>query len=599
MPAAAPPGVGGTCSGGAPVTLGSPLRIAILGFGPRGFACLERLAIEAARKTPQVPLQVTAHDPFPHPGAAVIYDQDQPSELLLNFPVGNVDIWSQDNDRVPSDQRLTLLEWLRRHHPEWARAGAYAPRRLVGAYLRDAYGVLLDHLPASVGFRHVPSVVTRVARREDGWVVRHRDRRLDCRSVDQVVLTTGHGTWEPAPEAGGWIDALPPPGRTTIVPGVFPVEQRLFPEAVPPGSTVGVRGFALTWIDAALALTSGRGGRFDGLEGTDPGYRAGGDDVGAVIPFSRTGLPMSAKPGPALIQRSQEVDGRWRRLRANLQRAAPLSPLVIVRSLRSASAAALSDLRGWSLSRSVGHVHAALVEALGNGIPTSGATSAGPLRERIRQSLEVARGRMGPGGAWALGEAWRQAYPVLVERTSHGGLDPSFGPAFRALARAMERLAFGPPAENVARVLALTKAGVLDLRFVWRPAIGAGKEGLELRADDCVAALDVLVDGVVTPPGLIHADDLVQDLRDRGHVRLAPGTAGLEITPSGQCIATSGEPTPGLSAMGRVTEGWVLGNDTLSRSLHPHAANWARRILAPHLTGVPDEAAASSQGEPG
>lgn len=579
--------------------LRTPLRIAILGFGPRGFACLERLAMEMARTSPPFPLQVTAHDPFPHPGAAVIYDQDQPAELLLNFPVGNVDIWSRDNHHVPSDRRLTLLEWLQRAHPEWARAGAYAPRRLVGAYLRDAYGVLLDHLPESIAFRHVPAVATGVARQADGWVVRHRDPRLDRGSLDQVVLTTGHGTWEPAPVGGGWTDALPPTGRTSIAPGVFPVEQNLSIEAVPPGSTVGVRGFALTWIDATVALTSARGGRFDGLEGTHPEYTAGGDDVGAVIPFSRTGLPMSAKPGSALIQRTLEVEDHWRRLRASLQGTARLSPHVIVESLRSASAAALSDLRGWDIFSSAGRVQAALVEALGNGSAPSGAPPARHLRERIRRSLEVARGRAGPGGAWALGEAWRQAYPVLVARTSHGGLDPSFGPAFQALARAMERLAFGPPAENVARMLALTKAGVLDLRFVWRPTIGAGQAGLELRADGCVAELDVLVNGVVPPPGLLHAGDLVQELRHRGHVRPAPGTRALEVTPSGQCVSTSGDPTPGLSAMGRVTEGWVLGNDTLSRNLHPHAAKWARRVLAPHLTGAPVDTAVSNAGEPG
>jgi hypothetical protein len=37
--------------------------------------------------------------------------------------------------------------------------------------------------------------------------------------------------------------------------------------------------------------------------------------------------------------------------------------------------------------------------------------------------------------------------------------------------------------------------------------------------------------------------------------------------------------TPGLAAIGRPTEDSVIGNDTLSRTLHPLADRWARRVL--------------------
>jgi diaminopimelate decarboxylase len=34
----------------------------------------------------------------------------------------------------------------------------------------------------------------------------------------------------------------------------------------------------------------------------------------------------------------------------------------------------------------------------------------------------------------------------------------------------------------------------------------------------------------------------------------------------------------GLSVFGRATEGWVVGNDTLSRTLHQQIENWAETI---------------------
>ena len=50
------------------------------------------------------------------------------------------------------------------------------------------------------------------------------------------------------------------------------------------------------------------------------------------------------------------------------------------------------------------------------------------------------------------------------------------------------------------------------------------------------------------------------------------------MTPDGSCRARDGSITPGLAAIGRPTEDSVIGNDTLSRSLHPQADRWARRV---------------------
>ena len=65
-----------------------------------------------------------------------------------------------------------------------------------------------------------------------------------------------------------------------------------------------MRGFALTFIDAALALTEGRGGSFEPL---DHPYRLRYCPATATSASSsrsrRTGRPMLAKPGPAVAAR--------------------------------------------------------------------------------------------------------------------------------------------------------------------------------------------------------------------------------------------------------------------------------------------------------
>ena len=61
--------------------------------------------------------------------------------------------------------------------------------------------------------------------------------------------------------------------------------------------------------------------------------------------------------------------------------------------------------------------------------------------------------------------------------------------------------------------------------------------------------------------------------------RIIAGRRGLEVADDASCIDAGGNLTRGLSAIGRPTEDSVIGNDTLSRSLHPHAERWAQRVV--------------------
>ena len=70
---------------------------------------------------------------------------------------------------------------------------------------------------------------------------------------------------------------------------------------------------------------------------------------------------------------------------------------------------------------------------------------------------------MPPGREWALGHAWRALYPAIVSRLSGDGLAAGDWPAFLRLAAEMERIAFGPPPVNAAKLLALVEAGRVDL----------------------------------------------------------------------------------------------------------------------------------------
>ena len=62
----------------------------------------------------------------------------------------------------------------------------------------------------------------------------------------------------------------------------------------------------------------------------------------------------------------------------------------------------------------------------------------------------------------------------------------------------------------------------------------------------------------------------------------------MAVAPDACCLASDGTRIRGLSALGRPTEDVVIGNDTLSRSLHSAADLWAERVARLH-TEEPDE----------
>ena len=68
---------------------------------------------------------------------------------------------------------------------------------------------------------------------------------------------------------------------------------------------------------------------------------------------------------------------------------------------------------------------------------------------------------------------------------------------------------------------------------------------------------------------------------------MRPGRRGLDVAPDAGVIGPDGRRVPGLSVIGRATEDSVIGNDTLSRTLHPHADRWAARVVRRAVAAAP------------
>lgn len=544
--------------------------VAIVGLGPKGLYSLESLVDAATRTAPGTPLRVDIFEPHETPGAGPVYDPIQPAYLTMNYSADQIDMW-RAGERDP--RRRSFVQWWKGRHGE--APPAFPPRADVGRYLSHGFDLIRGVVPTGMELRLVRGRALALHPAKIGWEVEFSpgpDRRPRGRRYDEVLITTGHETHWAGGLAAEWSH------RASLVPAVFPTISRLTGSCVPPGTTVAVRGFGLTFIDAALALTEGRGGRFEPTTRLDRlRYVREGSEPRLILPFSRSGRPTLAKPDPGrFVNLEPIIAPHVARLVGAVRRPdvdADLLPAIVAVAAdllaRDADmpAAAMDGLREMVFAR--------LERVIGDDAPRYE-----PVEDELRRSVAVGMGLAPVDGPAALGQSWRSLYPAVVRAFSHAGLGDRGGSRFLRLAAGMERLSFGPPCENAAKLLALIDAGIVDLAYVSGGRVESDQSGSWLVSATDLTSVDVVVDAVLPPAGVpAGGRGITQQIVRDGHARLVAGGRGIDVRADGACIGVDGSVTPGLSAVGRPTEDAVIGNDTLSRRLHHHPELWAERIV--------------------
>ncbi|MCX7567704.1 FAD/NAD(P)-binding protein [Sulfitobacter sp. F26169L] len=504
---------------------GKRKTIAIIGCGPKGLYALDSLS-QVGRNNPASQIDLHIFEASPHPGAGPIYDPSQPDILLMNFPARMIDAWT--DGRGPD-----FLKWSHSNGSSVA-ADDYVPRSNVGAYLGWCFKKVVENAPANINLTLHTTSVTSLRQKQDGWIVTPSGI-----VVDEVLVSTGHQDWLRENSADSAITVSSP----------YPISKTLTPASVRAGAIVACRGFALTFIDMMLALTEGRGGVFTEID-KGHSYQPSGQEPALIAPFSRSGRPMRAKVSQTQFTPPRDVEFWTEQLdgfqmvlgdpRVDLFSEHIWTKLLsIADKLQGASGGAAREFfDDWTATPFDAH----------------------RCRDALRLGYDIASGRIAPDIGWALAETWRRCYPQLIRWISYRELCQHDAALFLEVAAEMERLAFGPPAQNVGKLICLEEAGLISFDHLTNPPNA-----------------DVIIDATIPSAGAAALSEPLAGLLRDGHVSVG-ALGGLRINADGQSLCNNGV-TAGLSIIGRATEGCVLGNDTLSRLLHDLPERWAKQVL--------------------
>ncbi len=626
----------------------APLRLAVVGAGPKALYALEELTAlldaagsatataddagaAASESSAASGLIVTVIDPVAVPGTGAAYHSGQPHHLRLNVTAAILDEPATgDFPAYPS--------WVQDPYPQLADE-PYPPRAVVGEYLAQRWQQMIHGLSRHARVEHARARVTDLRREGSAWHLTTDAAPADVGPVDEVLIATGHAAGHRGALVHHWSSPLP------LVPAVLPAERMLSAEQVPPGSRVAVRGGALTFIDACLTLTEGRGGTFtestevDASGGTEADVPArlvhhrGPHEPTVIRPITRQGLLLDAKPDPG-----SPLTGSGERAveqaRARFTSGQGMGPDAVLAIVVDAATAMLegtpapkkhASTSGRDARDTVAGSRAAVEHTLSTGAEPDLPRGAGRAEAALRRSIETAQGHRSPGPAWALGRVWQTLYSLVSAALRGSDAPEEEWARFRQTAQVLERFAFGPPLVNARKLLAMIDSGAVDLS--WMDG-GTGIDGNSIhvapvtessdatatgrhvdatatgRHDDAPSGgdVDVVIDAVLTPPGLLNlTDELAGSLLHRGLVQVRPGRRGAMIDEAGSpvgrddapLVAPDGRTVAGLALIGRPTEDHVIGHDSLNRHLHHEGRCWARRI-ADRVAGVADAAPADA-----
>lgn len=563
----------------------SAFSIGIVGGGPKGLYALEELFDRGQKEAMQCEWNVYWWNSTTDFGSGPNYQVHQPEYLLINYCIGHIDAW--DRNRNQGEHQLNLENWIRKFKSENQEVNPvdFASRALVGHYLQFVAMQIIYSRPQHVRLYLIPQKVRNIQSLPNEKLLIQTSQH--AWAVDNVLLTTGH-CYHNIP----LVNVGEKPHSDKYVMNAYPVQKL---DKIPPQKYVGIIGWGLTFIDVALQLTEGRGGHFD----TEGNYDPSGQEP-VLLPFSRNHLPIM--PRGAIYGKNTYVlhylNKNWIEEMEIIHRQRKIDFKTEIfpwleKEIHFAYYSTLLQTREESVVEA--HIQSMpeyhkfqYKDLLFPKIPRKGTLQEMYILYLEKMIAEAEKGEL-CSPVMAAAAVWREASSLIASWYQAGGFTGDSQEYLdKHLFGAFCRVSYGPPVENMKKIVALLKAGIIQT--LWTTPVKLSYEKSEnhfvMQSYEQCQHADFIIDARIARPDLERGNSgLYQNLLKKNLIKTldndgyCPGCAAIDK--SGK-VQNPKKEIP-LYFYGSNTEGFLLDNDSLSRKKNNLAPHWVTQTLQQFL----------------
>ena len=596
-------------------------KIAIVGGGPKGMYGFERLSAWLKMYPPSEIIEIHIFNSSNSFGAGENYRAEQPSYLLMNNPIGEINIWGDVEPASVVPLPLSFLEWIRLSDDANISSYSYTTRALTGRYLSDGFKLIASNLPENVIGKYIIGEVVDIYNDSGKYLISLKTagdeihQNLSDR-YDHILISTGHPKQRKSKQALLCNLFAIEHEKAGFIPFIYPIETAF--SDVAPNTSIGIKGIGLTFVDAVLGLTEGKGGQFKRDKKSEKLiYIPSGNEPKVIYPFSRSGLPMiprltvsNANNELKYFTRSaiQEFkSGRkidfeqhiWPLLKQDM-----LYAYYNITLKNDGYSSGLSDFDNFEdVKRMVAKYHKEFpseitfdVDYFMNPLQETtiyrDKTHHHYIKALSKYYLQEARKGELESPMAAVTAVWRKATSLFCEIYSFGGLTPESQRFFDSSVRGkLNRITYGPPIKNAEKIYALIDSGILNFEAARSPDLilddTSGTFILHSKSNNFRYPINYLIDARM--PNVSLLDDpspLFRNLLNRGMISVyenkfekesyQPGA--INVTNQGFVIDKNGRANRNIVVTGTPTEGITFDNDTLSRDRNNFVDKWAEYI---------------------
>ncbi|WP_341224850.1 FAD/NAD(P)-binding protein [uncultured Arcticibacterium sp.] len=562
--------------------------LGIIGMGPRGLYALESF-IKALHTL--VNVQILLFEETGNFGNGQVYDLNQAKSNWMNVSERVLTLEMRkaiklDTIKIPSFP--SFHDWLNEDYQKTSseKPDYYPPRTKIGQYLSERFKSISMPLLEQRKISLLTEQAEDIEVKDNGQICIRTNKNC-YNNVNEVLLTIGHQPTKLDKQMQEWehFTSFNPTLKLFKTP--YPIYDYLNHSQLNSKSKIGIRGFGLAMIDVARGIALKFGNFIIDDEKTRACHFKSSDVItGMLIPFSLDGLPPAPKPLNGIIDtwfKPSEEDLSEFEIKIgnkDSQRSAE-NTLFLIEAFASIAATIYHKLpdayltenlslnqtehliKQWLLDQKT--EHPALL------------SQKQPAVKMMRDFVDMATGKTAISLDYCIGQVWRFCQPSVYAQLSFNECSIKVFADIITLDESTKRYSYGPPVESIQQMIALAKAGVMNLELANNPAFELTSEGWHIELKENSQIANMMIDSVLDAPKIEAVNaPIVEKLLSKDFIEAIHDDLGIDTFENAYVKSANTNTNVPIALLGRLAKGTIIGVDAIAECFGERPKKWAK-----------------------